>query len=283
MGFKRLALRAANSILDKAGLSIQGPARDFAATIESPAMLRRMFRQLAEEAAEWLRRQILFDARDFAIEEEVERFYYRYLELPFRETLGCSRFNNLLWLFLLSRAYSPTLIVDSGTFQGGSAWALGMGAPGVPLYSFDVDLSRLIHKVDAHYLQADWSTAALAGDASRGLAYFDDHVDQARRLLEARDRGFGLAIFDDDFALTAFPSQAHGGAALPKVEFVLDEELRRENELCWQESGRRIRWPVDVAYLDRAREAIAATDRLPDTSLITGIQQTPLRVVRLAS
>jgi hypothetical protein len=70
MGFKRMALRAANSILDKAGLSIPGPARDFAPAIESPAMLRRMFRQLAEEAAEWQRRQIVFDARDLAIWQE---------------------------------------------------------------------------------------------------------------------------------------------------------------------------------------------------------------------
>jgi hypothetical protein len=74
---------------------------------------------------------------------------------------------------------------------------------------------------------------------------------------------------------------AQRGTALPKVEFVLDEELRKFQEVTWSEAGVRYSWPVDVDHLDRAKAVIAATERLPNTSLVTGIHQTPYRVVAL--
>jgi hypothetical protein len=62
---------------------------------------------------------------------------------------------------------------------------------------------------------------------------------------------------------------------------VLDDRLRRDKQLCWSEKGVQYVWQVDSAYLDMAKSVIAATDRLPDTSLTTGIQQTPYRIVTL--
>jgi hypothetical protein len=281
MRLKRMALKAANGILERAGLSVQGTRRDFDARLESPSMLRKMFRQLASEADAWLTRQSLFDPLPLDTEKEIERFYGDYLRSPFRQRFGGNRFNNLMWLFLLARSYSPSVVVDSGTYQGASAWALRLGAPGVPLYSFDIDMSQLSQRIDVHYVESDWSTFAFGEDVSRGLAFFDDHQDQARRLLESRERGFRLAVFDDDYPVTGFAGLTQGARALPKVEFVLDDELRREREIVWQENGTRMIWPVDAAYLDKARETIAATDRLPDTSVITCIPQIPLRVAKL--
>jgi L-alanine-DL-glutamate epimerase-like enolase superfamily enzyme len=67
----------------------------------------------------------------------------------------------------------------------------------------------------------------------------------------------------------------------PKIEFVLNEELRREKEIVWKSGSRTLRWSVDAGYLDRARQVIAVTERLPDTSLMTGIHQAPYRVVKI--
>ena len=50
---------------------------------------------------------------------EIESFYHEYLASPFRLQFTASRFNNLLWLYLLSRALRPTIIIDSGTYRGG--------------------------------------------------------------------------------------------------------------------------------------------------------------------
>lgn len=280
MGLARFAYRSTNALLGKLGLELSPVGRDFDARLESPWARERMFRRLAEAFDGWLSGQRLFEAERFDLAAGIASFYDEYLHSPFRGRGGGSRFNNLLWLYVIARSYRPTVIVDSGSYFGASAWALRAGSA-APLYSFDIDLSRLKRRVDATYVEADWSTFRFTEDVSRGLCYFDDHVDQARRLLEANAAGFGLALFDDDFPVTGCIEMAHGGFAFPKVEFVLDDELSDQASLDWSVHGRRHSWPIDGAYLQRARAAIAATERLPNTSVITGIHQTPYRVVRL--
>jgi hypothetical protein len=137
---------------------------------------------------------------------------------------------------------------------------------------------------NVEYGQDDWTSRVLTRSVTKnGLCYFDDHVDQAKRLIEAHARGFRYAIFDDDFPVTAFAHMAPRPRVLPKVEFVLDDSLLDGDLLKWTLDGTRQEWRVDRKYLDRARQTIEATERLPNSSLITGIHQTPYRVVRLAS
>jgi hypothetical protein len=112
------------------------------------------------------------------------------------------------------------------------------------------------------------------------LVYFDDHLDQVRRLSEAHKRNVGLAVFDDDFPVVPALPMFGEGMAFPKIEFVLSDELRNEKEIVWKSGSRTLRWPVDAAYLERGRNLIAVTDRLPNTSLVTGLHQTPYRVVK---
>jgi hypothetical protein len=137
--------------------------------------------------------------------------------------------------------------------------------------------SRLKLKVPTvNYIQSDWMGIDLSScDPSRGLCYFDDHIDQAKRLIEAGSRHIPTAIFDDDFPVTAFAPMAHEGQSLPKVEFVLDVRLREEQEIRWLDRGVQYSWRSDGVYLDRAKSVIKSTERLPNTSLITGIHQTP--------
>jgi hypothetical protein len=132
------------------------------------------------------------------------------------------------------------------------------------------------------YHENDWTEFDHTSlNLSRGMVYFDDHVDQAKRLMEAYERRFPFAIFDDDFLVTSFAPMALNGRALPKVEFVLDDDLRRQTELAWISHGKRYVWKVDHARLERARAVISATDRLANTSRITGLWQTPYRIVAL--
>ncbi|MGB6687382.1 MAG: hypothetical protein WBE76_06025 [Terracidiphilus sp.] len=242
-----------------------------------------LFRDFATCANEWLKGQACFEAVGFDIEAMVRDFFFAYMKTPFREQPEGSRFNNCLWLSILARAFDPSVVVDSGTFEGASAWALSFGALNAEVWSFDIDLSALRWRAPrVQYRQQDWTEVEFgARSGQRTLVYFDDHVDQARRLLEAQERGFGMAVFDDDFPVIPALQMAHGGSAFPKIEFVLSEELRREKEISWRSRARTFRWPVDVAYLDRARAAIAVVERLPNTSSITGIHQTPYSVVKI--
>lgn len=216
-------------------------------------------------------------------ESVVARFYEDYLVSPFRDQAGGSRFNNLLWLHLLARASGPSLVIDSGTYRGASAWALSTALTDCPIFSFDIDLSSLAHRVPGvSYIQKDWFLYDFNGrDLSKSLAYFDDHIDQGRRLREAADRGVSRLVFDDDFPVTSFSPMAHAGAALPKIEFILDRELDGVSELTWIDRARDYTFPINHASLDDLRSQIDETNRLPNTSLITGIHQTPYRLVRV--
>lgn len=284
MNLKRTILRVSNCFLAGFGLSIQRVTLDFDARVTQAEQVTRMLAALAQSFDEWMREQTLFTRRkDFVAVDELETFYTSYISSLHRQQFGGSRFNNLAFLYLLAKAISPSTIVDSGTYTGSSAWALSLGSPQSNVLSFDIDMSALkdrlptVQYIEGDWTSFDWETVNLHDS----FVYFDDHVDQARRLLEAAERQIPLAIFDDDFPVSAFAPMAHNGDALPKIEFVLDDTLRQQSCLTWTSRGRAYSWTVPHAQLDRAKSVIAATARLPNTSLITGIHQTPYRIVKL--
>jgi hypothetical protein len=284
MGIAKILHKQLNRIVGTVGFQIDRSPIDFSDRLDGAELERWVHSDLAQAMERYLRAQNVFDVNlDFDFCREVENFYARYISSPYRVNRGGSRYNNLLWLFVLAKAYRPTIIIDSGTFKGASAWALAMGAPDVPIHSFDPDMSQLIQRTPGvDYHRHDWTVFDLSKfDVSRGLVYFDDHVDQVKRLNEAAAVRFPFAVFDDDFAVTSFAPMAHGGFSLPKIEFVFDQRIRAQTQLAWISRGRRHVWPVDVEKLDHAASLIAATDRLVNTSEITGIWQTPYRIVSI--
>jgi hypothetical protein len=282
MGIKRVAFRSINRALSTFGMRLDLIELDLDSFPLNETFQNSLFRELAQSADTWLENQTLFNAVKFDTEEMVRELFFAYMKTPFRQPGGGSRFNNLLWLSILARAFNPAVIVDSGTFRGASAWALKFGAPNAEVWSFDIDMSRIeLRTPGVEYREQDWTTFDFGGRlGQQTLVYFDDHLDQVRRLMEAHERNVGLTIFDDDFPVVSAVAMAHEGMAFPKIEFVLSDELRNEKEIVWKSGGRTLRWPVNVAYLDRGLNVIAATDRLPNTSLVTGLHQTPYRVVK---
>jgi hypothetical protein len=281
-GLARASYRSVNALLALAGLRLERYELDYDARPEDAFSNAVLIEAMASGFERWVQSQQLFEAAPLLrLPDTIGNFYAQWLQSPFRRKSGGSRLNNLLWLFLLARAYSPEVIVDSGAFEGASAWALKNGAPDARVLSFDIDLSQLRLKTSGvQYFEQDWTAHSpdwRHGD--RVLGYFDDHVDQARRLIEAADRGVSLIIFDDDYPLTSFHQMAPGPGVLPKIEFVLDPALKDGQVLEWRSRGRMNRWTVDGDYLARARARIAATERLPFTGLTTNIMQTPYRLV----
>jgi hypothetical protein len=231
----------------------------------------------------WITSQTIYPAKvDFDYREKVDNFYSNWKKTPFNSQFGGSRFNNLLWLHLLSGTISPDIIIDSGTYQGASAWALQTGAPNARVMSFDISFNNLIYRTKGvEYYEHDWTEIPELNNARLSkLCYFDDHLNQAKRLIEAADRGCELLVFDDDFPLSAYYHMAPDASVLPKIEFLLDERIDSIEFLHWGNEKKSLSWKVDHELISRARERVAVTERLPSSSLITGIHQTPYRIVR---
>src|SRR3984957_19173763 len=278
------AALAAKRMLRSVGLGRPQSNLDYSSRLTSAKHVDATLTRIADVMQEWLSRQSIFpDLIPLDVRQEVRGFYASYLSSPFRDRTGNGRFNKILWLTVLAKALRPTLIIDSGTYAGASAWALSLGAPQAKILSFDVDLSRLrLRQPNCEYFQYDWSKHDLANfDLSRSLCYFDDAMDQVRRLLEAKDRGIPFALFNDDFPLSFFANMTPSPKRLPTLEFIDDPLLEHGEVIEWVWNGAPRRWVVDQVYLAKGRAAIKAAERLPDLGTITGIHVLSPKAVAL--
>ncbi len=277
----RGAWRLAKRTLAAVGLQLDRPYVEFANRLTSARHVDGMLMRTADVVEQWLAQQRILPSAAFDAKPLVQGFFEAYLKTPFREAAGQSRFNKLLWLTVVARALQPGLIVDSGTYRGASAWALSFGAPDAKILSFDPQLSQLPLRVpNCEYVQGDWMDRDLAGfDLDRSLCYFDDGVDQVRRVLEAKARGAAFALFNDDFPLSCFAMMAPSPSRLPKLEFLHDPLLVHGEAVEWTWNGAPRRWIVDQDYLGKGRAAIKASERLPDLGPITGVRVWPPTLV----
>jgi hypothetical protein len=191
--------------------------------------------------------------------------------------------NNTISLFAAATYFDAPTIIDSGTYTGNSAWALSRACPRAVIHSFDITHIALRHREpNVTYHLGDWAGIVkepLFGPAAFG--FFDDHVDQVRRVEECAARNIRYLVFDDDNPVNA-THYGHNPKSFPKISFVYSETLRNVSQLEWSWLGREIAVDVDHERLDRARSHIAHYSRLPDLFATTGFkQQWPLSVVVL--
>jgi hypothetical protein len=178
-------------------------------------------------------------------------------------------FNGLLWLFSIVRSFSPKMVVESGTFLGGSAWTIRKASPSAIIHSFDVDLSNLL-VTDRSILfhEMDWNESNIESeDPDSSLCFFDDHVDQIKRLFEAQERGFKYAIFDDNTPVNCTYLATHG---VPTLDFVYDERIDDGDILEWSMLRKRYSYKIDKSYLESARVIIKKIVKVPSLRLVNG-------------
>ena len=198
---------------------------------------------------------------------------------PVAQKRGGNGFNGALQLYVLMRALNPEVIVESGVFRGLTTWVMRQACPQAEIFCFDPDLSGLRYRdARAHYHAGDWSAARLPRlEAERAVGFFDDHISQARRVLEARERGLTRLIFDDDAA--AHRLHAHGGPAFPTIAMLTAP--RSGEPVRWRRNGREFVYRPDDPEAEAARGAIAATPAFDDLHAATGYSPTRLTWVRL--
>jgi len=248
-----------------------GRKRDEAGPAD-PYSRRRRTRRLAEFLAPSLSgilRQPLDEALTSRIIGTIDAFFAVYEARPLRDNSGGASVNDSLCLFVIARLTDPALIVESGTGQGHSAWLLRQACPAAEIHSFDIDHGALAHRCpDVSYHLGDWSGWDLPPhDPARTLVWFDDHVDQARRLQEAAHRGLRGLLFDDVFSADTL--YATGRPPVPTIAMLLDEALTDGQELSWHRNGKLYRVRIDLAYNKRARALLEEVWSLPDLTALT--------------
>ena len=193
-----------------------------------------------------------------------------YEERPVRDNQGGSGFNDSLWLFVLAHAFSPEWIIESGVHKGHSTWLFRMACPTARIFSFDIDLAKRIYIDEATaYFEHDWTQWSVPPDLDRArtLVFMDDHIDQARRILEVSARAFPVVLFDDNFPAELL--HATGGPPVPTVSMIMDDALREQPLIEWTRNGKLYRYQVDMDAVQSARAAISKHLVLPDLAEIT--------------
>ncbi|MDH3595808.1 MAG: hypothetical protein OEU09_21055 [Rhodospirillales bacterium] len=240
--------------------------------MRSPALAARLSAELSAVVVSAVERYLDFappGAADRAA-AAVGEFLALYPDRPVRDNKGGSGFNDSLWVFVVARCLQPRLIVESGVFKGHTTWLLRQARPEAEIHCFDVNLTgRLVYRDrDAVLHECDWMEAPFPRvDGQSGLAFFDDHINQARRVREAYARGFRHLLFDDNFP--AHNLYATGGPPVPTLDMILDDELRAGTAVSWTRKGKDYDYTYREEDVGPARELIARCHVLPDLSPVT--------------
>jgi hypothetical protein len=199
-----------------------------------------------------------------------EGFLAVYAKRPFPENKGGSGLNDGLWLYGIARVLAPSLIVECGTWRGQSAWLFRQAAPGAEIHSFDVERPpEGCHETPGvSFHLCDWSRTPLrAPAAASSLIFFDDHISHAQRLVEAAERGFRLALFDDNFA--ADQLHATGAPPVPTLAMLCDESRTHAGVIEWQRNGKVYRYHEAADRVAGARRLVEDLLILPELAPIT--------------
>jgi hypothetical protein len=199
---------------------------------------------------------------------------------------------NFLSLWLVANLMQPGLYVESGVFKGASLFAVASTSKAQKIVGFDPNPSAWRARLDGHDVvlerhQHDFSEHSFDAVPKSSLAYFDDHINSAKRILEAKEKGFRYLIFDDSCGLTGTSERVW--PSLPSLFFIMNHERLREGDfLAWpKETQREItkldgrltfrhrkrsvqhRFEITREVIDLCRSAravVAKCEKMPDLS-----------------
>jgi len=210
------------------------------------------------------------------IKSAVADFCSVFLDSPVNLNSGGANFPGGLNLFLISRCLDPELIVESGVYKGQSTYFLARACPYAAAHAFDPNMAEVVRVPRVTYYANDWMHTQIAcGPATKGLCFFDDHQNQARRVLQAFERGFKYLIFDDSWPMEAITGC--GWPPIPSIDMVLNDSLEPDEVVSWAELGKM--WTYvhtsEMRELSaRARRLIRAAYEVPSLYRETGIAPT---------
>lgn len=236
--------------------------------------------RLLDGAAEGLAADLAESGLSVDTHALVREFWSLVPHCPVRQKHGGNGFNGSLQIFAVARAVRPDVIVESGVYRGLTTWILRRACPQARIVSFDVTFAQLRHRdPQTTYVEADWTSFAFGDiDMSGALGFFDDHISQGARILEAYERGLRRCLFDDD--VPAHRIHTHGGPAHPTVSMIFDDALTGE-PATWTRNGRRFIYEPNESFVAKVRSVVDRMHPFDDMHRITGYSPSRLTYVRL--
>jgi hypothetical protein len=193
---------------------------------------------------------------------------------------GSTSIGGLLVVYLIARKLQPAVIVESGTFVGASLHALRKACPDADIWSFDVTYKRLVyHDETVRYCEYDWIIQSEpTAKSDHDLVFFDDHIDNAKRIVEAHARGFRYLLFDDAASFGQLVNYRFPG--VPTIPMIMDAEAPRMS-FSWLHGDTWLRYDHDPEQCERARELIDLAAPVPDVRPAIGTYGGDKWLVRL--
>lgn len=205
---------------------------------------------------------------------------------------GGIREKDHLNLWCLSRVLAPEFYLESGVFIGSSMHAF-MNSPDLKsVVGIDPNLDRLLIPEDEvpspqFIADKDFSQLELGDNLpEKSLAFFDDHINSAQRLIQAKEKGFKYVLFDDSPGVQGVCQRLY--PAVPTIPMILNwEAFEPGDEMAWtvespktgliksfkriimpgQYRSKRVKLTVDEDFLEqcnKAKNVIKHAKKIPD-------------------
>jgi hypothetical protein len=188
------------------------------------------------------------------------------------------------WLFMVARALQPKILVESGTYAGSSLFTLRHAAPLAKMFAFDLDFSPLLTRLQGvDYRQHDWGTDSVRAESPTDLCYFNDHINNCKRVRQCYERGFKHLVLDDSPDLGEIHKYRY--PAVPTISMIENKKCQDGDAIEWNWFGKdqqmRLRYVFRVADTFGAADLIAACYPLPSLKRWIGMEDSGAYYVRL--
>jgi hypothetical protein len=173
--------------------------------------------------------------------EHIYEFFELKKRSPVMSDSGVTNDTTLIWLYALTKFIDPEIIVESGVYLGKSLWMLRQAAPNAEIHAYDISLKQLRFTDDTiHLHEDDWQTDEKIIGTPRSLCYFDDHINNCQRMMEAHARRFTNLIFDDSPCTMNLKHFRYPG--VPTAQMLLDDWLQDGDKFIWDYKGTQVEY-----------------------------------------
>jgi len=211
---------------------------------------------------------------------DINTYFNLMTQNPAFGLVGTTPGNGTLWLCLLVRALNPKVVVESGVYHGSSLFTIKASAPQAKVFAFDINFKTLLSRLDGvDYREHDWATDDIRAESHSDLCFFDDHINNCKRVRQAYERGFKHVVVDDSPDLGEIHNLRY--PAVPSMSMIENNKWMDGDTITWNWHGRRLRYTFRSEDTFGVKAIIDHIDRFPSIKRWTGMEDAYHYYVRL--